>query len=111
MKIGNFINTNSKGQIVIPKSIRDTLNITDGTILHIKIMGQSISLVPIQGVISNIPSDSSYDALLTKTQGTWKNEDWKKLTDKRSKIELESSKKRANTSFNPQSSENPAIYL
>ena len=94
MKIGNLVNSNSKGQIVIPKAIRDSLNITDGTVLHIKVMGGSISMVPIQGVISEFPSESSYGALLTKTQGSWKTENWNKLSEKRSKIELESSKKR-----------------
>ena len=95
MKIGIFANPNSKGQIVIPKKIRDELNITRDTTLHITISGQNISMVPVKDFIPQSDSDNSYSQILKKTQGAWaKYADAIELEQKaQAKIEIKAAKK------------------
>jgi AbrB family looped-hinge helix DNA binding protein len=38
-----------KGQVVIPKPIRDQLGLTPGTVLEVHIEGKSVVLEPVQG--------------------------------------------------------------
>ena len=96
MKMHMMINPNNKGQIVIPKTIRDELNITSDTTLQIRLTGQIISIVPVENVILRSYSEGSYAKLLKKTQGGWAKDN--KIIEKeqksRRKIEIEASKKR-----------------
>jgi len=96
MKIGVLSTPNSKGQVVIPKKIRDELNITNNTILHISSLGGYISMVPITGILTKKDASDSYAELLKKTQGAWTHHT--KVIDKRQKtrkkIELQASIKR-----------------
>jgi len=39
-----LVTVSSKGQIAIPKQIRDALNLSEGTKLHIEVRGQKIVL-------------------------------------------------------------------
>ncbi len=74
MKIGNFTTPNSKGQIVIPKQLRDALGITPKTPLNLVLRGGGIYIYPIDEVITKLESESSYLSILEKTQGAWTND-------------------------------------
>lgn len=94
MKIGSFMQTNTKGQIVIPKSIRDALGIDPNVTLNITLAGKGIYIYPVEEFLSKIDKESSYIRLLEKTKGTWKDEDWSRSRKKRSETELKASKLR-----------------
>lgn len=92
MNIGTIVNPNAKGQIVIPKKIRDQLSITENTSLNIVDDGRTIYIHPIKEV--STVSESGNSALfevLKRTQGAWANEDWDEFDreeKRRRKIEL-----------------------
>lgn len=94
MKIGIITQTNQKGQIVIPKKIREALGINEKTPLNIILSDNGIHIYPIEEVITKTESESTYLEILKKTQGGWKNENWATIEKKRKKIELDASKKR-----------------
>ncbi|MDO8570752.1 MAG: AbrB/MazE/SpoVT family DNA-binding domain-containing protein [Candidatus Daviesbacteria bacterium] len=96
MKIGSFATTNNKGQIVIPKEMRDILAIDTNVVLNLILAGKGIYLYPVTEFLTKAEGESSYLKLLEKTKGTWKNENWDKLREKKSKLELESSNLRKN---------------
>jgi len=89
MKSSYISSTNVKGQIVIPKSLRDELDITPQTLLNITCSGEGLYLHPIESVInrSQTKIGGAYLALLKATVGAWKNETWSELRKKRKKIE------------------------
>lgn len=85
MQIGTIVSPNTKGQIVIPKKIRDNLNITENTPLNIRIMDDGIYIHPITEVVTNAEEDKRHKVLLQilkETQGIWAND---KGFDKRQK--------------------------
>lgn len=96
MKVGFIVEPNGKGQIVIPKKVREDLNISKSTLLNLTVRGDSIWLYPVRSVLSRQESQDSkkvYLELLKKTQGIlagpyYKNEKSKK------RLELESSQRR-----------------
>jgi AbrB family looped-hinge helix DNA binding protein len=90
MKIGLFTTPNAKGQVVIPKEIRDALGITKHKTLHIQLVGKGIHIYPVDQFITTAENENSYIKLLMKTKGEWKNES----THKKSPIELAASQKR-----------------
>lgn len=94
MNIGIIVTPNTKGQIVIPKKIRDELNITENTSLNILDDGKTIYIYPIKEVSTISESDNSVLLeVLKKTQGAWAKEDWDaydRTEIKRKKIELAS---------------------
>lgn len=92
MKIGDIATTNSKGQLVIPASIRAKLGITDQIPLHLVVKGNSIYITPIREIITIAESDNTYFEILKKTKGTWRNQ--KTASAERKKLELEASIKR-----------------
>lgn len=97
MNIGTIVTPNIKGQIVIPKKIRDQLNITQDTSLNIVNDGKTIHIYPVKGVttVSEFDNGALY-AALKKTQGAWANEDWEeydKEEKKRKKIEILATKR------------------
>jgi AbrB family looped-hinge helix DNA binding protein len=94
MKIGSFTTTNDKGQIVIPKDIRDTLGIDSHVTLNITVAGDGIYIHPVEEFITKAETESSYLQLLEKTRGTWVEEDWDELRQTKSKTELNASKSR-----------------
>lgn len=94
MKIGSFITPNQKGQIVIPKEIRDALGIDAHVTLNVALAGKGIYIYPIEEFLTKVEGESSYVQLLEKTKGTWADEDWNKLREEKSKIELGASKSR-----------------
>lgn len=94
MKIGSFTTTNDKGQVVIPKDIRDRLGIDSHVTLNITVAGAGIYIHPVEEFITRAESESSYLQLLEKTKGTWADENWDELRQNRSKTELNASQSR-----------------
>lgn len=39
----------SKGQVIIPKRVRDTLGLTPGTVLRVRVEGRCVILEPVTG--------------------------------------------------------------
>lgn len=74
MNIGFIVEPNKKGQIVIPKKIRDDLNINSQTPLNIVQRGEGIYIYPIEEVTYRFEQESSYADILEKTRGAWADE-------------------------------------
>ncbi len=90
MKVGKLINTNSKGQIVIPQEYRNLLGITPDVLLNVtpKLNGIFIQLV--EKVLPKTDSkDDLYLDVLKSTRGTWGSVSTD--TAKKRKIELNAS--------------------
>ena len=96
MNIGTIIKPNQKGQIVIPKTMRDKLHITEDVPLHIVARGNGIYIYPVPRGLGSDDKKDAYIKILKKTQGTWV-EDWDTLQKQRRGIELEASKRRKKT--------------
>lgn len=94
MKVGVITKPNQKGQIVIPKKMREVLGINDNVALNLILRGNGIYIYPVEEVVAKGERESSYLEILQKTQGTWRKEDWGTVRKKRRKIELTASKKR-----------------
>ena len=94
MKIGFIVQTNQKGQIVIPQSVRKELQIEKNSFLYLIVEGKGIHLYPIEDIITPAEAQDSYLKVLKLTRGGWQEEDWEKLRKKRKKIEISASKKR-----------------
>ena len=101
MNIGNIVEPNSKGQIVIPKKIRDHLGIGPGTSLNIVVRDDVIHLYPIIGITTKAEAEISHSrllAVLDKTRGMWADDrDFDKRQKLRRKVELAASRKRKQT--------------
>ncbi len=93
MKIQDIVSTNTKGQLVIPKAMREQLSITSDSKLYIVLRGNSIYISPIQDVITRAEVESSYIKLLEKTRGTW-GEEGESTDHTRSEKELHASSER-----------------
>lgn len=74
MKVGIIAKTNQKGQVVIPKKIRDSLGITADVSLHILIRDKGVYMYPITNIVTPHSYTESYFAILTKTKGAWSDE-------------------------------------
>lgn len=85
MKITTISQTNAKGQVVIPKAVRESLGITPQTPLNIVLRGEGIYLYPIREVLTSERGTIPYLEILKKTQGSWKGDSWLK-TEKRRKV-------------------------
>jgi AbrB family looped-hinge helix DNA binding protein len=94
MKIGSFTTTNKKGQLVIPKEIREALGIDSSVTLNIILAGHGMYIYPVEEFITKADSESSYVQLLEKTRGTWAGEQGDNLGQKRAGIELAASQSR-----------------
>lgn len=97
MKEGVITKPNQKGQIFIPKEYRDVLEIDSNMFLKLIIRGKGIYMYPITEVITKADQENSYLTVLQKTQGSWQNQDWVKLEQKRRRIELSASNRRKQT--------------
>ncbi len=95
MNVGTFTTPNAKGQIVIPKGIRDKLGINEKVTLNITVSGNAIHIYPVSGFITSTEGESSYSQLLEKTKGSWGTV--KPLSPAKSQLELAASKKRKKT--------------
>lgn len=92
MKLVNIVETNQKGQVVIPKNFRDQLGIDPGDSLEITLFDNHLCLAPVTEVITKHSQESSLADLLTKTQGTWGTAH--QQADQKRKLELKASDKR-----------------
>lgn len=81
---------NLKGQIVIPKSLRDALGIDQHTPLAISRQGDGVFLAPIHDIITTKRTSSTYQTLLTQTRGAWGTE----LSDEKRTLEYKASIRR-----------------
>lgn len=97
MKIGTITQVNQKGQIVIPKKIRDDLGIDTNVLLNLVLRGKGMYIYPVDEIITKTEQENSYVKILQKTQGAWANDDWDKTRKRRRKIELKASEKRKKT--------------
>ncbi len=71
MKVGTITKPNKKGQVVIPKDIREKLNINSNTSLNIIAKGKGVYLYPVKEIITEADEDSSYLDVLRETQGQY----------------------------------------
>lgn len=97
MKVGNIVEPNSKGQIVIPKEVREKLGIIPGLSLNLTVAGGGIHIYPVDGVITEINAENIRSKIWEKTAGAWADADWDeydKQQKRRRKIELEASRRR-----------------
>ena len=89
---------NSKGQIVIPKKIRDHLGIGSGTSLNIMVRDDVIHLYPVIGITTKAEAEISHSKLLAaldETRGMWADDkDFDKRQKMRRKIGISASRKR-----------------
>lgn len=92
MKVGIITRPNKKGQIVIPKEMREELEIDATSVLNIVLKGQTISIFPVDEVITKVERENSYVEILKKTQGSWGNVPH--VSEKRKKVELTASSRR-----------------
>lgn len=94
MKNITISTTNSKGQVVIPKAVRESLGITPQTPLNIVLRGEGVYLYPIRDVLTSEKGTIPYLEILKKTQGSWKGDSWPKTEKKRKEIEAKASARR-----------------
>ncbi|MBU1084957.1 MAG: AbrB/MazE/SpoVT family DNA-binding domain-containing protein [Candidatus Beckwithbacteria bacterium] len=85
---------NQKGQIVIPKAFRKSLNIDNNVALNLNLTTTGIFISPVTQVLTKAFTENSYSEILKKTQGAWNNDSWSKTRIKRQKIELKAAKSR-----------------
>lgn len=94
MKITTISQTNAKGQVVIPKSVRDLLGITPQTLLNIVLRGEGVYLYPIKEFLTYEKETFPYLEILKRTQGAWgKDLKEEKLERKRKRLELMATKR------------------
>lgn len=94
MKVGIITKTNQKGQLVIPKEMRQTLGIDTDVPLNLILEREGIYIYPVDEVVAKLEKENSYVDILKKTQGTWSKEGWSAVRRKREKIETVASKRR-----------------
>lgn len=93
MKRGFITKTNKKGQIVIPKKLREALNIKNEALVNLVKRGKGIYIYPVSDIISEADTEKSYPKILKETRGTW-TKNWSKTRKQRRETELKASKKR-----------------
>jgi AbrB family looped-hinge helix DNA binding protein len=95
MNLQPIVQTNKKGQIVIPKKIREKLGIIEGTLLQIVPRDTGIYIHPMKISPHSTHSNESFLKLLKSTAGAWgpaTPEDIKREKEQR-RLELEASKR------------------
>ena len=96
MSFTTIATANQKGQVVIPKKIRDELGIDSQVKLLISQRNSGVFIQPVKGVITQLSDcDSGYTELLAKTQGAWQDDQtWPEQSKARSQLEKQASQKR-----------------
>lgn len=96
MKVGEITTTNAKGQVVIPKKMRDQLGLTPQSVLNIVLWDNGIFITPITGITTKVDSDDSSAEILKRTQGSWgpPSEEEEKMEEKRRRLEINASGRR-----------------
>lgn len=97
MNVGIIVTPNIKGQIVIPKKIRDDLNISAGQLFNVIVSNGGIHMYPINEVVTEEEKSNKKEVfleILKSTQGAWAGDDWPKTERRRRRIELKASRER-----------------
>lgn len=94
MKVGSIITPNIKGQIVIPKEMRQALGINEKVALNVFLAGGAIHIYPVDEVVTKGENKSSYIELLKKTQGILGSAPYYKNERARRRLELAAAKRR-----------------
>lgn len=94
MKIGTITKPNSKGQIVIPRGMRDVLGINPEVPLNLVLMMDGIFLQPIKEVIGQTENNAQFLKILERTKGNWAGDDWVQTQRKRRVLEKKEARKR-----------------
>lgn len=94
MKVGIITTPNVKGQIVIPKVIREALKIGPNTPVNLQLRGDGIYIHPIREIITDVESENSYGKILALTQGALGAKPYYKNEKLRRKIELQAARRR-----------------
>lgn len=98
MQPGYITQPNSKGQVVIPKELRDRFGISDRSSINIIPYEHGLYLHPIHSVFSQGPAAAAYQKMLVKTKGSWGASDAKQERARRSH-ELSAARKRRASSW------------
>lgn len=96
MNLKHIKKTNKKGQIVIPKEIREKLGISSDVPLQITSDEGGIYIYPIESVITSQSEEDAYEEVLEKTKGAWEEDNWEEARKKRRQTEKQASKNRKN---------------
>lgn len=94
MQNSTIAQMNKKGQVVIPKIMRESLAINENVPLHLILEGGGVHIYPIEDVILKSSQDNAYLSVLKYTQGAWVKDSWEKTRKQRKEIELKASIKR-----------------
>lgn len=90
MKIGYILQTNAKGQIVIPQAIRKALGIDPNVYLRAKIQGHGLFIAPVQDVVEKATvDDTAFKRILEITRGAWGKPTKKEIQREKKQRELE----------------------
>ncbi|NCN06310.1 MAG: AbrB/MazE/SpoVT family DNA-binding domain-containing protein [Candidatus Pacebacteria bacterium] len=88
MKIQTIVQPNQKGQIVIPKAIRQQLGITSNTQLHLVSSASSFVITPLTNTtFPKLLENQTYADVLEETKGAWANDSWPETQKSRDNIE------------------------
>lgn len=98
MQPGYITQPNAKGQVVIPKELRDRLGITDQSSINIVPYEHGLYLHQIHSVFSHGPAEAAYRKMLLKTKGSWGAIDAKQECARRSS-ELSAARRRRASSW------------
>ncbi len=93
MKVGFITKTSSRGQIVIPREMRIKLGIEKNDVMNLVLRGGGIYMYPVKRVITKEERESSYVAVLKKTQGAWAGDNWQTTRKRRKELEIKAAKK------------------
>lgn len=96
MKVSYLATPNAKGQVVIPKALRDALNISTDTTLNILPASRGLYMYPVSHVVTTVEAEDTFISLLKSTQGSWgkASQQEKHKEDERRKLELAATKRR-----------------
>ncbi len=71
MKVGTIVRIGTKGQIVIPKEIRDNLGLAVDSPLNILLENGGIYIQPVESILTHADRETTYPEILKRTQGAW----------------------------------------
>lgn len=93
MNVLQITKPNLKGQIVIPKDIREALGIDENVPLNISVRDGGIFIYPIEEVLTKAEREVSYLKVLQMTKGAWGQKGFAPYKEKR-RLELDASRRR-----------------
>lgn len=95
MNIGVITYPNQKGQVVIPKRMRDALGFAPGVAINIVPRDNGVYLFPVNTLSDKTADETTaFLKILDKTRGSWANDDWPETEKRRRKIELDATRRR-----------------